>query len=113
MDTSQFDFQVNKDYFTDHKKGNVERGNRTVSIGVCGSIANIVQMEKARKKKDRKYVSPYKGFLGGKWWLPHFIRDENEDSWLNDNVMAQLAALSTSHTSPSFTIVPPPGTTCY
>lgn len=94
LDTSQFDFQAAKDYFTDDRKGAVEYGNHTVSVGICGCSANTVKREKARMKKDRKCKSPFKNFLGGECWLPHFIWDENEDSCLNENMVAQLAALT-------------------
>lgn len=35
-----------------------------VSIGVCGTPADTAQREKARKKKDKKYLTDYKKNIG-------------------------------------------------
>lgn len=61
---------------------------------MCGSAANTAKMEKAKKKKDRTYTSPYEDFLRRGRWLPHFIWDDTEDYPLNEKIHDQLTALS-------------------
>mmetsp|Transcript_54814 Transcript_54814/g.133125 ORF Transcript_54814/g.133125 Transcript_54814/m.133125 type:complete len:169 (-) Transcript_54814:2042-2548(-) len=55
----KFNFEVLKNFFTEgKKKGDTERGNRAVNVGICGTPANTAEYEQTKMRKNHCYRSP-------------------------------------------------------